>query len=78
MLAMNHLCCRCCAQDLSEGLAQRERKVALERSELDQQRRFQDKQAAQLVSVVQLATICHGLSSVLTGSFMWAMGQIHP
>jgi hypothetical protein len=36
-------------------LAQRERKVAVERSELDQQRRFQDKQAAQLVSVAQSA-----------------------
>lgn len=46
---------RCWVQDLSEGAAQRERKVAIERSELDQQRRFQDKQAAQLVSMAQLA-----------------------
>lgn len=44
-----YLCLFTCAQDLSEGLTQRERKVAAERSELDQQRRFQDKQGAHLV-----------------------------
>ena len=36
-------------QDLSDGLNQRERKVAADRSELDQQRRFQDRQGAHLV-----------------------------
>lgn len=56
-LTMSRLFCCCWVQGLSEGLAQRERKVAIERSELDQQRRFQDKQAAQLVSVTQLAAL---------------------
>lgn len=37
-------------QETSDALTQRERKVAAERSELDQQRRFQEKQAAHLVS----------------------------
>lgn len=43
------LCLPACLQDLSDGLVARERKVAAERSELDQQRRFQDRQGAQLV-----------------------------
>jgi hypothetical protein len=36
-------------QEMSQDLSQRERKVSAERSELDQQRRFQDRQGAHLV-----------------------------
>jgi len=42
--------CSAHLQETSDALTQRERKVAAERSELDQQRRFQEKQAAHLVS----------------------------
>lgn len=36
-------------QELADSLSQRERKASADRSELDQQRRFQERQAAQLV-----------------------------
>lgn len=49
-LAPTPACLAGCLQDQSDNLSQRDRKVSTERSELDQQRRFQKKQGADLVS----------------------------